>query len=297
MDISVSNGHHCAEKDQFQYLKDCGFDACDFSLGAYFERGAMFGDMSTLTDEMIKSHFTMLKSEADKAGFRVGQTHSAFTGHPRNYDFDIDEIVQRQIASIKATHFLGSKYCIIHPIILPGRRYDLKVKEAFDASYDFYSRLTDTLERYDVYCCVENMWVSDPVHRHICSTIFSHAQEMVDMCDKLGDRFKICVDTGHGLLTQDDPCEMIRISGDKLAALHVHENDGLGDLHTFPFASYTSLPDKKVLKTDWTDMMQALKDVNYKGTFNFEISIPGPKELHAAGLKYLSAIGRYLTSL
>lgn len=297
MKLSVINSTPVGEFEQFQYLKDRGFDATDFSLGRYFERGGMFGDIDNVTDEQIKEHFTKLKAAADKADFEVGQTHSAFSGHPRNYDFDYDEIVKRQIASIKATHYLGSKYCVVHPIILPGRIYDLKKQEAFDKSVEFYRRLIPTLVEYDVYCCIENMWMVDPVYGHICATILSRATEMVEMCEVLGERFKICVDVGHGNLTQDDPAEMVRIAGDKLAVLHTHGTDGISDLHTFPYAAHQAPHGIKPMYTNWEDFMKALDDVNYRGNLSFEIGVPGPEGIRAAGLEYLAAIGRYLISL
>ena len=299
MKISVSNDVPVGELEQFSFMKECGFDATDLSLEKYFGRKGIFSDIDSVTDEQIKEHFTMLRREAEKVGFEIGQTHSAFTGHPAHYDFNMDEVVARQIASIKATHYLGSKHCVVHPIIMPGRRYDKLVKEAFDASVEFYKRLIPTLEQYDVYCCIENMWVSDPVYKNICSTILSHAQEMVDMCEVLGERFKICVDVGHGPLTQDDPAEMVRICGDKLVCLHTHDNDGFMDLHTFPFSVHCApySASWKPMRIDWNDFMKALDDVGYKGILSFEITAPGPRELKKAGLTYLAAIGRYLVSL
>lgn len=297
MKISVTNGVPASETEQFRYLKDCGFDATDFSCGRYFDRNGMFGDIDNVTDSQIKEHFTMLKNLADDADFEVGQTHSAFSGHPAGYNYDYDEIVKRQIASIKATHYLGSKFCVVHPIIMPGRRYDLLKKEAFDKSIEFYRRLIPALEEYDVYCCIENMWVCDPVYGHICSTILSHAEEMVDMCNILGDRFKICVDVGHGPLTQDNAAEMVRISGDKLAVLHVHDNDGISDLHTFPFSAHAAPHGMKPMRIDWNDFTKALDDVNYKGNLNFEMTPPGPDEIKASGYRYLADIAKYLISL
>lgn len=300
MKISVSNGSVVVnEKEQFKFLKDCGFDATDFSLGKYFGREGMFGDIDNVTDDMIKEHFTMLKEQADKAGFEIGQTHAEFSGHPLKYDYDIDEIVKRQIASIKATHYLGAKYCVVHPIIKPGRRYELLKQEAFDESVEFYKRLIPTLEEYDVYCCIENMWRRDPVFKHICTTILSHAEEMVDMCNVLGDRFKICLDIGHGTLTQDDPVKMVRICGDKIVCLHTHDNDGMLDLHTFPYSTFGVPYGTKwvPLRVDWEKLMKALDDIDYRGNLNFEISIPGPDGLKKAGYTYLSEIGKYLVSL
>lgn len=300
MKLSVQNARHLPEMERFAFLKSCGFDACDFSMGEYFGRNGIWADIDKVTDEEIKEHFTALRKEAERVGFEVGQTHAEFTGHPTAYTGGLDEVVKRQIASIKATHYLGAKYCVVHPIIKPGRWYDKNVKEAFDESLEFYKMLIPTLEEYDVYCCVENMWHSDPVYKNICSTIFSHCQEMVDMCELLGERFKICVDIGHGPLTQDDPAEMIRIAGDKLVCLHTHDNDGISDIHAAPFSMYAKpySVSWKPMRIDWNDVMKALDDVNYKGNLSFEISFePIPGGLKEASYKYLAAIGEYLVSL
>lgn len=273
--------------EQFAFLKEIGFDACDM--------GGLFGDdISFLPDAQIEKRFTEIRKIANDAGFRIEQTHSAFGGHPRSHCFDYNHIVQRQIASIKATHYLGSKYCVMHPIILPGRRYDLLKKEAFDLSAEIYRILIPVLEKYDVYACIENMWVRDPVHKNICSTILSHAEEMVDMCNVLGDRFKICLDVGHAVLTQDDPVEAVHICGDKLAVLHAHEVDGLDDVHTVPFSKFGKRVGKSPMMCDWHGFMQALKEENYKGALSFEVGYRGPVEIQRATAKYLAKIGRYL---
>ena len=285
MKVSVSYNTQDPENNQFELLAKCGFDAVDFACGGLYEK----------TDDELYKHCTAIKQSANAAGIVIGQTHSDFSGHPRGYSFNYDEIVERQIVSIKATHFFGSKNCIIHPIIFPGRRYELLLQESLDKTIEFYSRLIPTLEEYDVYCCVENMWVSDPVHKHICPTIFSRAQEMVDVCNILGDRFKICVDTGHGEVTGDEVCEMIRISGDKLYALHTHDTDCAHDLHTVPYMAHHYNKNDK--PCDYEEMMKALDDVNYKGTLNFEVGIPGPAEIREAGLTYLAKVGKYLASL
>ena len=285
MKISAIYSTHDPVNNEFALFKECGFDACDFSLGGLYGK----------SDEELFEHCDAIRKSAESVGFEIGQTHSDFSGHPRDYYYDYDEIVDRQITSIKATHWLGAKNCIIHPVILPGRRYELLLKESLEKTIEFYKRLTPYLEEYDVYCCVENMWVVDPVHRHICPTTFSRAQEMVDVCNILGDRFKICVDTGHGEVTGDDPVEMIRIAGDKLYALHTHDTDCRADLHTLPFMSHQI--GKKDKKCDYEEMMKALDEVGYKGNLNFEIGMPGPNGIRRAGLVYLARVGKYLASL
>ncbi len=297
MKIGVSNVYSCPEFEQFQYFKDCGFDAVDFTLNPYFNRKGIFEDIDFVTDKQIKDHFTALKEAAHKAGVYVCQTHGTFNGHPSHFEYNMDEVYKRLCACIKATHWLGAKYIIIHPIILPNRRYDIRKKENFDRAVEFYRMLEPMLEKYDITCCIENMFTIDRTYRHICATILSRAEEMVDMCNVLGDRYKICLDVGHALVTQDDPVEMVYTIGDKLKALHTHDNDGFNDLHAFPFQRYGKLPQTRPMKCDWEAFMKALKDIGYTNTFSFEINAPGPKQIHPAGLKYLSQIAKYLVNI
>ena len=42
-----------------------------------------------------KAYFTKAKEAAKEAGMYICQTHSDFSGHPRDYNFDLDEIVER----------------------------------------------------------------------------------------------------------------------------------------------------------------------------------------------------------
>ena len=74
MKISVVNPGFLPDTEQFAFLKDCGFDATDFSLGRYFARTGSMSDIYNVTDEQIKAHFTMLRETAEKVGFEVGQT-------------------------------------------------------------------------------------------------------------------------------------------------------------------------------------------------------------------------------
>ena len=299
MKLSAVAPSYLDEAEQFRLLKRCGFDATDFALRHYLARTGKIGDMEGFTDRKLKKYFTEIKKLADEAGVEIYQTHGHGGSHPGAFEFDYDEMTARCIASIKATHYLGSKYCVIHPVIMPERRYDILKKEAFDKSVEFYRRLIPTLEKYDVYCCIENMFVSDKVYGHICSTILSHAKEMVDMCEVLGDRFRICLDVGHSAVTQDDPAEAVRICGDRLVCLHTHDNDGISDLHAMPYTAYSKPAGMKwdPLRIDWNEFMKALKEIDYKGTFSFEIVPPGPREIKEAGYLYLSAIGRHLVSL
>lgn len=302
MDISISLGGWMPVFDRIAYSKECGWDACELPLGSFFNgENAIFNDIDNVTDEMLEEFFGNFRKEAERVGFRFGQTHSQFDGHIREsvYKGGYEEAVKKEIACVKATHYLGAKRMVAHPHILNTRKYEFNIPESFDQAVKFYDRLIPTLEEFDVYCCIENMFHADPVHPHYCSTILSHAEEMVRMCDVLGKRFKICLDIGHLVLTQDDPAEAVRIAGDKLYALHCHDNDGFEDLHTMAYMPQSKhyIYGKSPMRVNWPELMKALKEVDYKGTLNFETGVPGPAEIHKAGYIYYAQIARYLTTL
>ena len=75
---------------------------------------------------------------------------------------------------------------------------------------------------------------------------------------------KICLDTGHCLVTGQQPGDAVRLIGrDLLAALHVHDNDGTGDLHRWPFTG----------KADWADFSAALGEIGFSGPLTLETSL------------------------
>ena len=177
------------------------------------------------------------------------------------------------------------------------RKYDKNEALSIKQAIDLYKKLIPVLEEYDMYCCIENMWHQDSVFYHICPTILSRASEMAYVCDECGDHFRVCLDVGHCEVTQDSPVEAVHILGKRIACLHAHATDGMSDLHTLPFCAQSAPYKIDPVRTDWIEFMKALKEEGYEGDLNFEIASPGPLPVKMAGYRYLSKIGRYLTSV
>lgn len=289
-------------RTDFKYFADCGFEALDFQLSGYFGRNGILGkDIRNVTDEQIKETFTELKRQADEAGIEIYQTHSVFDGWFYAFDGDEEEAILNIIAEIKANHYLGSKYIVVHPPFIKGRIYDIKKKENFELAVEFYAKLQGALEEYDVYCCTENMFNYDPHYCHNCATICSRVSEMIDICNAVGRRMKICVDVGHAVITQDDPVEMIleAAKAGRLGCLHLHDNDGMNDLHTYPFMSQSAprVGGFKPKRVDWTAVMTALKQAKFDGAINFEVGTMGPACLEKDCYEYLVSLEKYLITL
>lgn len=293
LSVCMDRAKEAAGDGMFRLIKDCGFDACDFMLSHTYGK----------TDAVLRAYCEKLRRLADEAGVEIGQTHADFSLTSKDFAFSAgwSETFDRAVASIKATSYLGVRYCVLHPVRVPGRYNGKLVEECYAEARDFYARLIPYLEKYDVVCCIENMWARDPYFGRICATILSRPEEMVRMCDELNaiapNRFAICVDVGHAELTQDVPHEMIRICGSRVKVLHLHDTDGISDLHTIPYSVHGKPAGTEPMRTDWKAVMQALREIGYEGTLNFEVTIPGPTPLVPAGLRYLGKIGRYLETL
>ena len=74
---------------------------------------------------------------------------------------------------------------------------------------------------------------------------------------------KICFDTNHCL--QEKPQDAILALGQRIATLHVSDYDFIKERHLMPLQ----------VKIDWMQVIGALKQVNYNGVFNYEVSTSG----------------------
>lgn len=266
---------------------EAGFQALDFGL-FYSETDYRF----QFSDEKFKEYFTRLRKVADDYGIEIHQTHSPMP----NYLFTGDEqpgniYLDSQIKAIHASALMGAKYIVIHPVICPQYRYDYYREETREVNLKYYGTLRRYAMEYGIKIAVENMYNRDPERQNrICPTVCSSSKEMRDYVDMMGrDWFVNCLDLGHAHLTGNTPQDMIHDLGDTIEILHVHDNDGINDLHQAP---YTGI-------TDWEAVCKALGDVGYQGTFNFEAdnfyTMFGSR-LFPTSTKMLYAIGRDLVN-
>lgn len=238
-------------------LKAAGFDTVDFSLED--ERKL------SVHSSALKQYFENLGSFAKDLGMEIGQTHAPFYNIDRQMA-RYDEILELQKKAIAATAYLGCKYIIIHPLRTKDRLYNEGVEQTKQLNWKYYSALIPTLEEYDVYLGVENMFAQDPETKVICPTVCTTAEEMVDFIDSFGDRFVACLDIGHVNLIHQEGFEhvnlshMIKTLGHRLKTLHLHDNDGMNDLHLPPYMG----------TVDWQVVMNALKEIGYSGNLSLE---------------------------
>lgn len=262
-------------------MADAGFDAIDFSF--YIKTEYYNED----TDgETGKAKFMEWRKRAEDRGLVFNQAHA-----PEGSSFrDQDKTVQRFHdirRAIRNASYLGIPIIVVHPVQhLPYCEPGVP-EQLFEMNMKFYNALKPYCEEYGVKIGVENMWQqpNGKIDHSTCSS----PEEFVRYVDTLNSEwFVACLDIGHAPLVGVDPCELIRALGkDRLKALHVHDVDGMDDLHTLPYFS----------KINWDDVCAALKEIGYTGDLTFEAGgfvETLPAELSAPAAKFMVATGRHL---
>jgi len=95
-----------------------------------------------------------------------------------------------------------------------------------------------------------------------------------------------CLDTGHFEAVGKDICGAIRLLGEHLAALHVHDSAFGQDRHAYPFQGLV----------DWKGFTRGLKDIGFKGAISLETQVCSetPQPMLDQMQRSLAGIARYL---
>ena len=155
--------------------------------------------------------------------------------------------------AIECTAEAGGKICVIHP--------DNNLSPEGNA--EMYNELLPFAKEYGVKIATENMWNWDANAGHASFAACSTAESFNEHLDAVNDDFLVaCLDIGHAEMMRDGTTAtgMIKALGDRLQALHIHDNDKWHDNHQIPFS----------MDIDFVPIVKALKEINYKGEFTLE---------------------------
>ncbi len=229
-------------------LIEAGFPALDYSMFSLTE--------APFTDD-YREVAARIKAKADAAGVRFVQAHAPFNSKRA---FTVENIVPKLPRVFEFASLLGIKNIVVHPI-QDGKYYGNE-QRIFDLNVEFYKSLAPEAKKWGVRIAIENMWQRHYVAGYICDDILADPYELARMYDTLNDpeAFTVCLDLGHVALCGREPEDAIRILGSRIGCLHVHDVDYVSDLHTLPGVS----------KLHWDNILRALADVGYSGSFNLE---------------------------
>lgn len=276
----------------FRELKEAGFDCVDLGMDSMWPVGSIIkGErdfiLSKPLDELME-YFRPYKEASEKYGVSVYQAHAPFPSYLNGKAELNEEIISTIEKCIAICGYLNCKYIIVHPAF-NNYAERMEFDDEWNVNIALYSRLIPTLKKYGVICCLENMFTGrqGKIYEAICSDLNEAAAYIDELNGIAGEkRFAFCYDTGHGLLLGRDPYGSLLQIGDRVEALHIHDNDGNNDQHVMPYTG----------RLDWERFIKGLKAIGYQGALCFESGNSlsfFPNELAPQVLRLIAATGKY----
>lgn len=284
-------------EEGYRFMAEAGFDSVDFNFDTYLPCTLVEQDrMNDFYIRPVEEIWAELKPHADAAakyGLTIDQTHAPF---PLLVDGrkDIDDIMHEiTVKTMDISSRMGSRYIVVHPVTFA---YQYSKQEEHDRNIEMYKRFIPAAKEYHQIICLENMFLEKNYHlmEGVCSD-FAEASAMIDELNEFAgeELFGFCFDVGHANILGKNMYQALVTLGSRLKILHIHDNDGVSDLHTLP---YTFMRSWSGISTDWNGFIRGLKDIGYKGVLSFENGrcMEGfPRELHPSVLKLTADIGKY----
>lgn len=200
-------------------------------------------------------------------------------------DSQPDETMELLIErSILASAMLGVRWAVTHP----GTFYaDYALSREKNLCY--YRKHLETARVQGIGLCLENDFgfIAGCSGKMLYCADIRELTDLVDgFCDP--EHMGVCYDFGHGnLCAGADHRKNLTQIGQRLRALHVHDNRGEKDEHLMPFHG----------NINWEDCMAALADIGYCGDLTFEIQEFGrylPNDLKHLVVEYSRKVGQSL---
>ncbi len=285
----------------FELIKRAGFSCCDFSLNSYLTNTSLYSfelnDFFTQSIEELKNFFSSHKKAAEIARIRINQMHMPYPSYIPNAAADINEYLMQIVApkSLEICAFFGCPYIVIHGFKL-SRNLGSEAAE-WAQTKQFLETLAPLAKELKVTLCLENIYTT--VGGHIVEGPCCDVRKAVARIDQMNEKFGseilgFCFDTGHANLIGVDFENFITTLGKRLKVLHIHDNDGISDLHQIPF-SFTRNRENKS-STDWDGFIRGLRNIRFDGVLSFEtapVLSAYPKEMKQDTMKFIAQIGKY----
>jgi len=282
----------------FQFISDVGFDCVDINIDAFLRNTDLYaGNINKFFDASIEDlmiYFFEYRKAMQKYGIRASQMHTPYPvrvqGRGAQNDYMQTNVIPK---SIIIAETLGVPWIVVHPFKM---QYIYSKKEEKEVNIAYFKMLIPMLKQCGVKICFENLY--EGIGSRLVEGVCANPQDAVWYVDTLNDLadeelFGFCLDTGHLQLVKRNAYEFIKILGHRIKLLHLHENDGVGDLHQMPFTFGSKSTDGQ----DWDNILRGLKEVGFNGTLSFE-TYPCmnsfPKTMRHTVLKTIYEIGVYM---
>ncbi len=238
------------EEKAIEYCAKAGFDAWDFSMFSMcrydWENNTLLENDHPLAGGNYLKFARKLKQVGIDNGIICNQSHAPFPTR-------CAEIRSYYKRAIECTAEAGGKICIIHP----------DNNRTAEENGEMYLELLPFAKEHNVRIATENMWNWDKEKNQSSFAACATPESFNAHLDAVNDEYlTACLDIGHAEMkgSNTNAVEMIRALGNRLSALHIHDNDRWHDSHQIPFS----------MNIDFNEVVASLKQINYKGYFTLE---------------------------
>ena len=257
MKIGITNNFYLEEDGttNYQLMKKHGFDCADYQYLCNIG-----GECYTKSEDEVLKMLTEERKAANDAGIEFSQVHGPW------YVYDTSEEKRRSNMvcmkrCVMGTKALGSKYMVVHPVMPYGWNKEEDPAFAVEVNRAYFTELCDYAADYGVDICIENMPLTVK-HIHTIASM----ESLAVFCKQVDKpNFKVCMDTGHANITDDDIFGGMRQCGSLIKVLHLHDNNGRADDHRFPYEG----------SFDWATFKTVIKEIGFDGTYSIESSFNG----------------------
>ena len=223
--------------ETLKYMKDCGIDAMELSVG--------WKDCDGID-------WAGYRKNADAAGIEIASYHLPFADHLNIADPDEEKrigVVEYQSGQMKKAAEAGIRRFIIHPSAEPIPEEE---RGAWMASAKkSLKELAEVAAELDSVLCVEDLPRSCLGHT---------AEEMLELTG-VDDRLRVCFDVNHLLTVYGTThVEFVEKLGHLIVTTHMSDYDFINEKHFFP--GYGLI--------DWKEVVEALEKADYNGPFLYE---------------------------
>lgn len=280
-------------------IHDAGFTALDWNIDTALSRDALksaaeLKDLCIFEKPLpeVLAYFDEQLSAFKKYGLTVTQAHAPFPAYFPDREDILDYCIEIYKRCIELCDAVGCKNLVIHGITVYETDTNVE-KGAYykELNWKLYRSLIDTVKKTNVTVCLENLFKS--CGRGFYAGMCADPHEAVEFIDTLNreagkECFGFCLDTGHIHLLRTRFFQYVPVLGDRIKALHVHDNQEISDAHLMPYAG----------TIDWNDFLDAMHAIGYNGDLSFETFAQTrknkiPSELLPTFLSTIHAIGVY----
>ncbi len=190
---------------------------------------------------------------AENQGVKIRSVHLPFAPFsffdPASEDKAVrDNFLKIQSELIKICSQSGAEIAVVHP---SGEPYSPEKRNVhINYSLESIIRLNEIAENEGIILAVENL---------PRSCILRDVKEIEIFKKEIPD-IHFVFDSNHSLI--DSNAEIIKAMGEKIVALHISDYDFIDEKHLLPGKG----------KVNWQEISACLEEVNYNGTWNYELS-------------------------